>query len=108
MEALNRRSRSEFRGEFEKACWELQIPLIVLPRACQKYNGGVERSNRTMREEFYARDDLHATTLEEMRVELQKAVHKYNYYRPHRWLKGKTPMEYINSIYKGDKPSHMS
>jgi hypothetical protein len=99
---------SEFRGEFEKACDELKIPLIVLPPASPKYNGGVERSNRTMREEFYGRDDIHATTLEEMREELQKAVKKYNEYRPHRWLKGMTPMEYLNSTYKGKLPSHMS
>ncbi|GHU15164.1 hypothetical protein FACS189449_12600 [Alphaproteobacteria bacterium] len=40
---------SEFRDKFEEACDELQIPLIVLPPASPKYNGGVERSNRTMR-----------------------------------------------------------
>jgi Fe2+ or Zn2+ uptake regulation protein len=73
---------SEFRGEFEKACEELQSPLIVLPRACPKYNGGVERSNRTLREEFYARDDVNASSLEDMQLELKKAIQKYNEYRP--------------------------
>ena len=99
---------SEFRGEFEEACGELGIPLIVLPPASPKYNGGVERSNRTMREEFYARNDLHARTLDEMRVELKKSVDKYNNFRPHRGLKGLTPMQYINSTYTGDNLSHMS
>jgi IS30 family transposase len=98
---------SEFRGEFEKVCEELHIPLIVLPPASPKYNGGVERSNRTLREEFYARDDLHATTLDEMRIELKKVVQKYNEYRPHNGLKGMTPMQYINSTYGRYIPSHM-
>jgi transposase InsO family protein len=60
-----------------------------------------------MREEFYDRDNLVANTLDEMRAELQKSVEKYNCYRPHRWLKGMTPMEYINSTYDGDEASHM-
>jgi transposase InsO family protein len=54
---------SEFRAEFEEICGKLGIPLIVLPPASPKYNGGVERSNRTMREEFYDRDDLRASTI---------------------------------------------
>jgi len=41
---------SEFMAEFEDACQELNIPLIVLPPASPKYNGGVERANRTFRE----------------------------------------------------------
>ncbi|GHT96606.1 hypothetical protein FACS1894122_15040 [Alphaproteobacteria bacterium] len=98
---------SEFRGDFEEACRILQIPLIVLPRACPKYNSGIESSNRTLREEFYARDNLQTATLEEIRVELKKAVQKYNEYRPHNRLKGLTPMQYINSTYGRHIPSHM-
>jgi transposase InsO family protein len=30
-----------------------------------------------------------------MRFELRKAVEKYNTFRPHHALKGKTPMEYL-------------
>jgi transposase InsO family protein len=45
---------SEFMKEFEEACRELRIPLLVLPPARPQYNGGVERSNRIFREEFYA------------------------------------------------------
>ncbi|GHT90972.1 hypothetical protein FACS1894122_02490 [Alphaproteobacteria bacterium] len=69
----------------------MQFLFIVLPRACPKYNGGIERSNRTLREEFYARNDLQTATLEEIRVELKKAVQKYNEYRPHNRLKGLGP-----------------
>lgn len=92
---------SEFMAEFEEACAELDIPLIVLPPKKPTYNGGVERGNRTFREEFYNRPNLLADSVGSMRFELKKAVEKYNTYRPHRGLKGLTPMQYINdSILK--------
>lgn len=58
---------AEFRGEFEKACQELDIPLIVLPPKKPTYNGGVERGNRTFREEFYALPWLSADSVGAMR-----------------------------------------
>jgi putative transposase len=88
---------SEFMAEFEEACAELEIPLIVLPPSKPTYNGGVERGNRTFREEFYNRTNLLTDSVGGMRYELRKAVTKYNTYRPHRVLKGLTPMEYINN-----------
>jgi len=87
---------SEFMAEFEAACQELNIPLIVLPPKMPKYNGGVERGNRIFREEFYARTNLLADSIKKMRPELDKAILKYNTYRPHYALKGMTPMQYIN------------
>ena len=86
---------SEFMGAFETACKELDIPLMVLPPSKPAYNGGVERSNRTLREEFYGRNDIFAESITEFRTELKKALQKYNSYRPHHALKGLTPMEYI-------------
>lgn len=86
---------SEFMNEFEEACAKLEIPLIVLPPKKPAYNGGVERGNRTFREEFYDRPDLLADSIGAMRYELSKAVQKYNTYRPHRNLKGLTPFQYI-------------
>lgn len=88
---------SEFMAEFEEACAELGIPLLVLPPKKPTYNGGVERGNRTFREEFYNSSNLLADSVGEMRFELKKAVNKYNTYRPHRGLKGLTPMQYINN-----------
>jgi putative transposase len=89
---------SEFRAEFEDACATLNIPLIVLPPKKPKYNGGVERGNRTFREEFYNRADLLEDSVRGMQAALSKALTKYNTYRPHRNLKGLTPMQYIHSI----------
>ena len=44
--------------EFEDACADLNLPLIVLLPQKPKYDGGVERGNRIFREEFYNRHDL--------------------------------------------------
>lgn len=88
---------SEFMAEFEDACAQLNIPLIVLPPKKPEYNGGVERGNRTFREEFYSRADLLEDSVRGMQAALSKALVKYNTYRPHRNLKGLTPMEYINN-----------
>ncbi len=88
---------SEFMAEFEDACAQLNIPLIVLPPKKPEYNGGVERGNRIFREEFYSREDLLEDSVRGMQAALSKALMKYNTYRPHRNLKGLTPMEYINN-----------
>ena len=74
---------SEFMLEFENVCAELNIPLFVNQPATPKNNGGVERGNKTFREEFYANKDLLADSITTMRSALQKAVRKYNDYRPH-------------------------
>jgi transposase InsO family protein len=90
---------SEFMLHFEEACAELGIELYVLPPKRPQYNGGVERGNRTFREEFYARRDMIADSARAINAELQKAVHKYNSYRPHSNLNMLTPLSYIQSSY---------
>ena len=89
---------SEFMADFEQACCDLGIELYVLPSKKPKYNGGVERSNRTFREEFYARKDLLADSIGEIKFYLKKAVQKYNDYRPHKSLDYLTPFEYIYKL----------
>lgn len=89
---------SEFMAEFENACADYAIELIVLPPSRPKYNGGVERGNRIFREEFYD-SNLQADSLGAMRNELAKTVKKYNEFRPHYGLKGLTPMQYINNSH---------
>jgi putative transposase len=89
---------SEFMADFEKEAETLKIPLFVLPPSRPQWNGGVERGNRIFREEFYARNDIEAESIGAFKIELKKAVHKYNTYRPHFNLKGLTPMEYTNQI----------
>ena len=84
-------------AEFEEGCAELKIPLLVLPPAKPTYNGGVERGNRTFREEFYASPSLLADSVRGIQAELTQACLKYNTYRPHKILKGLTPMQYLQT-----------
>jgi DNA-binding Lrp family transcriptional regulator len=98
---------SEFMAEFEEECKNLGIPLIVLPPRRPDYNGGVERGNRIFREEFYNRSDILANNITELSPELQKALWKYNNYRPHARLNGATPMEYIRTNRNSEAVSHL-
>jgi len=90
---------SEFMAYFEEACEDLKIPLLVLPPRSPQQNGGVERGNRTFREEFYAKRDLLADSVGALNAELKKALHKYNAFRPHQALNMLTPLEYIKNTY---------
>jgi transposase InsO family protein len=91
-------------ADFEGACAELEIPLIILPLKKPKYNGGVERGNRTFHEEFYFQPNLLADTIGAMRYELKNAVTKYNAYRPHRALNGLTPLAYLQTALNEPSP----
>lgn len=99
---------SEFRAEFEQACADLNIPLIVLPPRKPQYNGGVERGNRTLREEFYNRNTFSADTISEIRTQLHQALLIYNSYRPHYHLHGLTPMQYLLNHQPYRPPSKKS
>ena len=59
------------------------------------------RGNRTFKEEFYYRYDLLADSIGAMRFELNKALTKYNTYRPHKSLGGLAPMAYIRNTCSG-------
>jgi putative transposase len=83
--------------DFESECEKLNIGLFVLPPKRPDYNGGVERTNRIFREEFYNKPTLIADSVRGIQAELTKAIHKYNNFRPHHNLKGLTPMQYIKS-----------
>ena len=74
---------SEFMAEFEAECERLKLKLEVLPPSKPTYNGGVERANRTFREDFYDEPETIADSIGALRFDLKNAVAKYNTYRPH-------------------------
>ena len=88
---------SEFMAEFEAECERLKFKLKVLPPSKPTYKGGVERANQTFREDFYDEPEVLADSIGALRFDLKNAVTKYNTYRPHFALDGKTPMEYIRT-----------
>ena len=72
-----------------------QLDNAGLPPSKPTYNGGVERANRTFRQNFYDEPEIQADRIGALRFNLKNAVAKYNTYRPHFALNGKNPMEYI-------------
>lgn len=96
---------SEFRKDFEETCKELNIPLYVLPPYSPKYNGRVERVNKTDREEFWNNKELIKTcnVISDFNERLKEYTEKYNNYRPHEMLDYKTPMEYYFILNKSEK-----
>lgn len=84
---------SEFMDEFEKACQRRNIKLFVNPPHRPEMNGGVERGNRTDREEFYEVKEL-SLDMEELNLQLEEYEREFNYVRPHKALDMKTPHEY--------------
>lgn len=98
---------SEFMKEFEEKCKEIHIPLFVLPPKRPQWNGGVERGNRTFREDLYASDSFVPGSLSEVRKQLAEAQNKYNSYRPHQRLGGLTPFEYVNQLKEASPVPHV-
>ncbi len=91
---------SEFRKDFEDACEEAQISLIVLPPSSPELNGCVERCNRTLRYEFYRFYDG-SFDLFSIRQALAGYMNIYNTFRPHQALQQATPLEYYQQHYLG-------
>jgi transposase InsO family protein len=89
---------SEFMKDFEAACQAKGIPLYVLPPKRPQYNGGVERMNRTMRDDLYARKDLLAEDMADFREAVKQATNTYNHYRPHQKLDNLTPAQYFTQL----------
>lgn len=99
---------SEFMGEFEEVCKTDNIPIFVLPPRSPEYNGCVERSNRTVKREFYAQYSG-LSTLKAVQASLENFAILYNTVRPHQALKYLTPMEYYEIYLKKEAlQSHMS
>jgi putative transposase len=99
---------SEFMAGFEQACRTKGIDLFVLPPKRPQLNGAVERCNGAWRYEFYAVHDL-PHQIERLQPFVDAFAHRYNNYRPHDALDGKTPAEYLSAVSSGTSPpSHMS
>jgi len=64
---------SEFMAEFEITCQDLNIEFIVLPLSKTTYNSGGERGIRTIKEEFYYRNDILVDSIGAIRNELKKS-----------------------------------
>jgi putative transposase len=97
---------SEFMNEFEKACQRSKIQLFVNPPHHPEMNGGVERANRTDREEFYEVQELSLDT-EELNQQVEEYERVFNYERPHKALAMRTPNEYY-LLWKKNQSTQVS
>jgi putative transposase len=99
---------SEFMAEFEHACRQRDVKLYLLPPRSPEINGAVERCNSSWRYEFYAVYDL-PTHLADLNPLIDAFQNRYNTYRPHGALGGKTPAQYLAAHQaKEAHLSHMS
>ena len=90
---------SEFKADFERLCQERGIDLFVLPPRSPKLNGGVERAQRTHKEEFYELVEL-PDTISELRALLLHQEQTYNTVRPHQSLGQITPWAWLQRSQK--------
>ncbi|MDR1425740.1 MAG: hypothetical protein LBI70_01960 [Rickettsiales bacterium] len=62
----------------KKTCEEIKIKLFILKSSSPKYHGRVEEDNGTVEEEFWARKNILAGSVEASGHGLGKFVEKYN------------------------------
>jgi len=95
----------EFLGDFDQYLLKQGINhLFIYPR-CPKINGFIERSNRSLKEEFiYSHLDLLSSNLDEFNHQLINHLLWYNTERPHQSLNFMSPIDYLLKRYP---KSHM-
>ena len=81
-------------ADFEDACQEQAIPLLVLPPRRPQWNGCVERTNRSARAEFWNLYDG-PLTVEHVAPRLARYEFFFNDERPHASLTHRTPNELL-------------
>lgn len=87
---------SGFMGEFEKACMDKDIPLIVLPPRSPSLNGHEERFNRTIQEDLWiAHEDLLFTDLLAFNDKLADGLIRFNCDRPHDSHGQISPLQFL-------------
>ncbi len=98
---------AEFKSVFEAECQARGLELFVLPPKRPDLNGCVERAQSTWRYEFYATYDL-PRRIDQLQTFVDAFAHRFNHYRPHDSLAGRTPAEYLQTLgFGGPAPSHM-
>jgi transposase InsO family protein len=90
----------EFQAKFHWHVTDLGINHVYIRVRTPRLNGKVERSHRTDKVEFYQL--LSYTDDVDLNEKLEEWENFYNYFRPHRSLKGKTPYEVLRDKLQSD------
>ncbi|HNS65321.1 MAG TPA: integrase core domain-containing protein [Candidatus Woesebacteria bacterium] len=98
LRAIQTDNGSEFLGVFDQYCQTHGIPHhFTYPRS-PRINGGIERFNRTIQEEFIDRTDSLLLGSPEISAKLQSYLAWYNDTRPHQSLGYQSPSQYQNIL----------
>jgi transposase InsO family protein len=90
---------SEFAGEFEKACIELDICQVYSRVKTPKDNPALERFNWTVQDEWLELSEVGLDEIPEANKDLTNWLIEYNFHRPHQALDYQTPIEYACRYY---------
>lgn len=89
---------SEFLGTFDAYCHtQGMMHVFTYPRS-PKINGGIERFNRTIQEEFITRTDAFLQGASLLSIHLDAYLSWYNDKRPHQALGYLSPSQYIHTL----------
>lgn len=98
LRAVQTDNGSEFLGVFDQYCQSHNIPHhFTYPRS-PRINGGVERFNRTIQEEFIDRTDSLFLGTDAISKHLQQYLDWYNEVRPHQALGNLSPSQYQQAL----------
>jgi len=89
---------SEFLGAFDNYCHKIGLEHVFTYPRSPRINGGVERFNRTIQEEFIDRTDSFFSGPANVTSHLINYLSWYNGMRPHQSLGMKTPSQYIQQL----------
>lgn len=90
---------SEFAGEFEKACQELNIHQVYSRVKTPNDNPCLERFNWTIQDEWLSLSEAGLDDIQEANQDLTDWLVEYNSVRPHESLDYLTPIEYAQQHY---------
>jgi len=98
LRAVQTDNGSEFLGVFDQYCQTHTIPhFFTYPRS-PRINGGIERFNRTIQEEFIDRTDSLYLGADAITTNLQRYLDWYNEIRPHQSLGNLSPSQYQQTL----------
>ncbi len=90
---------SEFAGEFEKACQQLNIQQVYSRVRTPQDNPALERFNWTIQDEWLSLSEMGLDDIQEANLDLTEWLVEYNSFRPHQALDYQTPLEYAQQHY---------
>lgn len=99
VEIIHSDNRSEFQGDFERACKTLQILQIYSRPHTPKDNPVLERFNSTIQGEWFDFSKVELDNISEANYDHTTWLIKYNSYRSYQALAYLTPLEYAQQQF---------